>query len=223
MIYRRPQIEKRSKKGPTFTVTESVDYKIADYKSGYTFPKKILVTQNFTEVAQDGYIYGKSVGKIPPEIISMIVEYSDLISKGCQVAEALNQKLLKLLIKYDSNGSKDELIICDFMNLRDRLSDIVKEDSRFHDIERLRTSGSRKTFRKLFAEFIEDRNIYTHGEMLYRINDKVILMRFINKKERNFSICIITKDIVYSFFSLYEYLNSILKDMEKKINGMNTK
>ncbi len=219
MIYIKPVLEKKDKRKQTFGVTQTIDYKITDHITGHIFPKKILVTENFTEVASDGWIYGKSQGNISDDIISHVLEYSDLIAKGCQIAEALNQKLLNFLIAYGKSDSKADLLICDFMTLRDKLSVIIKGDSKFHNIERLQTGSLRRTFRKLFAEFIEDRNIYTHGEILYRINDKAILMRYINKKEKDFSMCLITKECIYSFYALYDYLNRTLNEMRERLKN----
>jgi hypothetical protein len=216
MIYLRPIPDPVHKRNHTLMITQSTDYKIENKVTGNSVVTQINIVEMNTGVDKDGYMHGKSIGVVPPEYVESIYRHLEFQAACAHYGELINQKLLNFLIRYYPH-LKDELLEKDFMKLRDDLSEIIKTDDRFYGIERLNTSNSRKTFRKLFAEFIEDRNIYTHGSLNYRTNDNKILLKYIDKHNKKFTYAEINLEIMESYEELFSYLNKIIADLGKQL------
>jgi len=216
MIYLRPIPDPVHKRNHTMILTQSTDYKIEDKVAGTSIITQINVVEMNTELDKDGYMHAKSFGIIPPEYVETIYRHLENQATCAHYGELINQKLLNFLIHYYPK-LKDELLEKDFMKLRDDLSEIIKTDDRFYGIERLNTSNARKTFRRLFAEFIEDRNIYTHGSLNYRPNDNKIFLKYIDKHNKKFTYSEINLEIMESYQELFSYLNKIIADLGEQL------
>lgn len=105
------------------------------------------------------------------------------------------------------------------MKLREKFCEILKSDERFYVIDNLKNPNIRKTFRKLFTQFIEDRNIYTHGALYYRFNDSKIMLKAICKSEGSYEFRIIDKKILKSYIDLYCFLDKTIKDMSELLRN----
>ncbi len=219
MNYLRPIPDDLDQRPHTLTLTQSVDYSIFDKISGDTIFTRINIVVINSELDKDGNMYAKSIGKIPEEYVSAI--YNHLIAKkDCShYGELINQRLLSFLISY-IHKQKKTFLKKGFMTLRDNLSDIIKTDKRFYTIDELNTQESRESFRKLFAQFIEDRNIYTHGSLVYRINDNKILIHCIEKNRTKYSYFEVNIRIMSSYVELFKYLNNILDKLGNKLGEL---
>lgn len=216
MIYLRPISDYLHQSKDSMTLTNKTDYKIEDKTTG-----KIIVTQiNMMQVTigrdKDGNIHGQIDKVIPNEFVESIYRHLEKKNICGHYGEIINQKLLSFLTNYYTESDK-ELLQKDFMKLRDYLSDIIKKDVRFHSIEKLNSNTSRKTFTRLFAQFIEDRDIYTHGSLIYRVNDNKILIKYINKPNREFSYAVINFEIMISYENLYLYLKELLTELSNQL------
>ncbi|MXV53321.1 hypothetical protein GS399_20340 [Pedobacter sp. HMF7647] len=132
-----------------------------------------------------------------------------------RVAELLKQKLLSFLIFYyrdDSTITKEYLIGLDFMNLRNILSKIVKSSASFSDIPTLGSKHIIKLFTKTFHNFIEDRNIYTHGTLVTNIDTHDVAIEYLLGNQE--VTCIVSNDILQSFFFTYKILDDTLDEMQ---------
>ena len=217
MKYQGPIPDRLHKRKNSFIVTKEQDFTITDHSIGKTFETRINIVEMNSGVDENGYLKGKSIGEIPLEIIENILKHSDLKSHCSQLGEILNQKLLSFLIQYFPDSRKNELMDKDFMNLRNEFREIIKKDERFYDVTRLQTANSRKTIRRHFTNFIEDRNIYTHGSLQYRTNDSKVLIKYIDKPNKEFTYSEISLDIMNSYEELYNLLNKILIDMRNQL------
>ena len=154
--------------------------------------------------------------KLTDELKRKQSKFLDLKHRCIRMAENLNENLRSFLSQYsDINNlnEKDMLYKLDFMNLRDRFSKIVKGDQQFRHIDLLNSNPNRKNLTKTFTEFIEDRNIYTHGHLHIRLNDSLILITYVDKKLNKHACCIVDGEIIQSFFDTYKTLNETVSKM----------
>ncbi len=174
-------------------------------------------------------VYAPKNGKVPkhkfvmePSQNQKVIEITKMISSTCRLAENLNHDLLDYLRVYYFKRDEEmyeTVLKLDFMKQRDVLSEIIKKDKSIHDLERLNSSSSRKMFRKLFCQFIEDRNIYTHGDIFYYHNENMVLIEYLSKGEEKEKYCIVDKEVIKSHMDLFNYLRNNLGIMRKHINN----
>lgn len=219
MIYLRPIPDPVHKKNHTLIVTKTTDFQITDKATSKTITTPISVVEMNTGLDKEGYMHAKTPAVIPTEVVETIYRHLEFKMVCAHYGEVINERLLSFLIQYYPT-KMNELLKKDFMQLRNDLSDILKSDERLYTIERLNTSRSRKTFRQLFAQFIEDRNIYTHGSFVYRTNDDKLLVHFIDKQSGKYTYSVVNSDIMQSFEELYHFLKSILAELRELVGKL---
>jgi hypothetical protein len=220
MKYLRPIPDEVNLRPNTLVVTKWGDYSILDNKTGRTTIVRINVAEMNTGLDEEGYMHGKTMATIPMNIIETIYNYQGIKSACANYGELINENLLSFLISYYPK-SRIPLLKKGFMTLRDKLSEIINKDLRFHTIEEFVTPESRKSFGRLFAEFIEDRNIYTHGSIVYRTNDNKILIHYVDRKHPRYAYSEINSDIMKSYEELYLHLSRTLHELTKRLNELN--
>ncbi|MBJ7882957.1 hypothetical protein [Gelidibacter salicanalis] len=158
--------------------------------------------------------------KITDNQKSKLRKFTVLKEKCSSVAENLNDNLRSFLTQYYENDKQSKHINnLSFSELRDCLSDILKKDNRFFSIEGLLMPEQRKSFRRLFADFITDRNIYTHGKLCLRLDDDSIFLFYAKRNRDGLWGCIINEDIVDSYFKTYTYISDIIGKMLVRLNA----
>lgn len=123
-------------------------------------------------------------------------------------AERLNDNLRNFLRRYyEIKGiSSDGIYELDFSKLRDGLSDIIKKDEKLKII--FRNNIEKKSFTRTFKQVIEDRNIYTHGDLHLRLDNGALVIYY---KEKNGELaCEITEEVLQSFYNTCEWLNGFI-------------
>lgn len=109
-----------------------------------------------------------------------------------------------------------------FMNLKNILSCIITTDDffSFSDIEGIK-SNERKNFSKIFSEYIERRDYYTHGKLyLLYPSEEPILKIQIGEKEEYIKY---KKENFIDNLKMFMYLKKVLDEMRQKIQNRDLK
>lgn len=162
-----------------------------------------------------------SPNKITDEIRQKQTKFVDIKHQCIRVGEALNENLRNFLLRYfeiNKIMERESIYEFDFIKLRKALSDILKKDEKLKRIETLNNSVNRKYFTTTFYSFIEDRNIYTHGHLHIRINDKAVIINYVNKSDKKPASCVINEEIIQSYLDTYIFLNETLEKMISSLN-----
>lgn len=175
------------------------------------------------EISYIEYISPNPDGSVPftirenvsDNIINKHIAFSELTHRCTRIAESLNRQLISFLRSYYLNNPSKvaSLLNLDFMRLRDRLSDIIKNDKSLHNLEQLNTKDKRKKFTSVFFGFIEDRNIYTHGHLHVRLDDMAIVITYIDKAAGRYVMCEVDEEVFESYFEIFNYLSVTLNVM----------
>ncbi len=126
-----------------------------------------------------------------------------VIKKGIcsNLAETVYAKL-RHLMEYNLDYKKrEQLYSWTFSDLATNYTARIKSKPEFRDLELFPYNASIDKFRRLFIEFIEDRNLYTHGQITVLRNNQSICIKNIDRnalKVRYFEI----QEAHFSFFSL---------------------
>jgi hypothetical protein len=220
MEYLRPVPDEIHTRPNTLVITKTTDYSITDKTTGRSTITRIKIAEMNTGLDKDGYMYGKAIGEIPMEYIEAIYRYQEFQMQLAHYGELVYQRLLSFLISYYPSQTKG-MLKKGFMTLRDKLSETINKDERLHSISEFNTPESRKSFGKLFAEFIEDRNIYEHGSLVYRTNDNKVLMHYIDRKDEKYSYKEINLNIMESYKEVFHYLNKTLEKLSNRLGELN--
>ncbi len=216
-MYKRPKDDTRFRQEMTYEYSEEDFLEDAEtkIKVPYRFSYMECTPIDFSkDVHEFKYEFDRT--KLTDELRKNQSKFLDLKHRCIRVAENLNETLRSFLTQYSNINNlneKETLYKLDFMKLRDRLSEIVKKDEQFRQIELLSSNQNRKYITKTFTEFIEDRNIYTHGHLHIRLNDGLVLISYIDKKYNKHACCIINAEIIQSFFDTYKTLNDTVSKM----------
>lgn len=159
------------------------------------------------------------------------------IGKLVRLAELTNDNLRKFIEKYflnvdledfySKNSSCEKLRFLKidskeahltFGNLVNILRNIIKSDERFYNIKDLSTNKKRKKYRKIFIDFVEDRDYFTHGVLffLYPKFDPIIRIRTNQRKDRYLSY---SKDIFLYNLEAYNFLTKTLLEMQNEVDN----
>ncbi|MEP6846929.1 MAG: hypothetical protein ABI861_13035 [Panacibacter sp.] len=176
-----------------------------DFDANGTLSKKLHSTTFYEQVNGTQ----KLRVKIEQENFAIAQEHLKYIKvqQNCvTVAEETNDMLKSFLANYylKTKNIAATPFMDDFAFLRKQLSEILTNEKSFH-LKQLSTGQQRKEFRRLFAEFIEDRNIYTHGKLHVRINDLALIIRYDDRK-KGYVTKIVDSEIMQSFLSVSIYL-----------------
>lgn len=217
MEYKRPKNDLRFRQELSIEYSEE-DF-IEDLETKIKVPHRFsyieyIPTDLTKEINDINYQFDRT--KLTDELKFKQSKFLDLKHRCIRMAENLNENLRSFLSQYsDINNlhEKDTLYKLDFMKLRDRFSEIVKKDQQFGHIDLLNSNPNKKNLTKTFTEFIEDRNIYTHGHLHICLNDGLILITYVDKKYNNHACCIVDGEIIQSFYTTYKTLNETVSKM----------
>lgn len=191
------------------------DVEVEDIRTGLKTIKKfrqVYLNQNLEPTT--GINIGADVNG--PEWFHLQTAMQEAVS-GCNtLAESLLGSLRNFLIQYYNNQEKtQQLMLMEFMKLRDELSnEVIKKDVRVEGAEGLKSQVEKKFFTKTFCDFITDRNIYTHGHLHVRWPEKKFIIKYIENKREN-AYCEINTDIIQSYYDCYKYLKKTLEQLFK--------
>lgn len=130
------------------------------------------------------------------------------------VAEIIDRNAdCRALQKHDIEHKLDNLSIG---ILRSILSCIIKTDTQLHQIHGLENAASRKGFTKLYQHYIEDRDKYTHGILFFLYPDFAPALR-VNSSTKGMHYVTCTKEVLNHNLMTYNYINSILREIEKTV------
>lgn len=103
-----------------------------------------------------------------------------------------------------------------FGNLVNILRNIVKTDNCFHSIEGLSSKSKRKKFRKIYVDYVEDRDCFTHGILFFEYPGFEPVLRVKSKNGEEFFINY-SKEIFLSNLETFNYLFDIVQEMNETI------
>lgn len=142
--------------------------------------------------------------------------YQAKMGKCSHFAESLNSSLDSFLGLYfsDKDPAKfgdryKSLNKLDYMNARNLLSEVLKADNKFMQIDEINTNEKLKHFTKTFFNFISDRNKYTHGLLYLSYPDFTPTIQYENE-EKKVEYALIDDQIISDYFETHEYLSVIL-------------
>src|SRR5579875_347307 len=160
--------------GETFNGEAPHNYKFNDPVTGQEFTKTAIILFQAGKELMDGEEYHTlAANTIPPDSPTLIKYYALSVQKGHCVenAENLNDKLRRLLqsipnLEYDKEKYSN-LSSIDFMGLRNILSEYIKKYLPLRKITQYNSNNKiSNAITKPMFQFVTDRNIYTHGQLL---------------------------------------------------------
>jgi hypothetical protein len=115
-------------------------------------------------------------------------------------------KKCKECSKYDTSNNFTEL---SFGELRNFFSGILKTETKFRNIDELKTPKERNNLSKVYDNYIYDRDCYTHGKLFFLYPDfrPVLRVKPPNKKEHFVEL---TEDILYDNLAMYDFIEQNL-------------
>ena len=198
-------------------MSKGMNIDVYDPKLQLSIPKQIVITyfnefKNNADGSTTVVIPSSQIARgVTEEEINSFHELQGLIGICATNAEVINRRLLSLLNGIQNKQHKNEdLSGLDFMQLRDRLSTILKVEKKINEIGELSTAGRMKAFTKSFYRYITDRNIYTHGELsLNIVGGEFVIRAKVEGKDSHYKI---DRTILESNLSYYkELLNTLNK------------
>ena len=113
--------------------------------------------------------------------------------------------------KYDTSNNFTKL---SFGQLRNIFSCILKTETKFTNIDGLKTPEERSNLSKIYDNYIYDRDCYTHGKLffLYPEFRPVLRVKPPNKEEHFVEL---TEDILYDNLAMYDFIEQNLTLMLK--------
>lgn len=199
MDYKRPIKIDESGNFFTVLVTYNEEIEIDDIKT--VFPFSYINRQSTKENSGKFNHYDGVTRKRYEKFVR-------LKSHGITSAERLNDNLRHFVRSYyNIKGiSADKIYHLDFMGLRKELSDSLKRDEKLRGV--FKDNEEKNKYTKTFAAFIEDRNIYTHGDLHLRLDDGAMII-FYKLKTGEFA-GEINEEIIQSFFDTCKFLNDYI-------------
>ena len=119
--------------------------------------------------------------------------------------------------EYAGYDISDNFSKLSFMQLRNLFSCIIKSDTTFHGIEELNSGEKRNSFTKTYADYVYDRDCYTHGQLFLHYPDfnPILRVKPPNKKEHYISL---TEEILWDNLATYQYLEDVTTKMSNIID-----
>src|SRR5690554_1032825 len=103
-----------------------------------------------------------------------------------------------------------------FGNLVNILRNIVKTDSSFYSIQDLSSESKRKEFRKIYVDYVEDRDFFTHGILFFEYPGFNPVLKVKSKNGEEFFINY-SKEIFLSNLTTFNYLYDIVEEMNEQL------
>lgn len=103
-----------------------------------------------------------------------------------------------------------------FGNLVNILRNIIKSDCQFHKIESLNTDIKRKKFRKIYSDYVIDRDYFTHGVLFFQYPKFNPILRIKNNKGK-YEYVTYSKEIFLYNLEAFSYLTKNLFAMNNLI------
>lgn len=117
------------------------------------------------------------------------------------------------LAKYEIDKNINNLT---FGNLVNILRNIVKTDSSFYSIQYLSSESKRKEFRKIYVDYVEDRDFFTHGILFFEYPGFNPVLKVKSKNGEEFFINY-SKEIFHSNLTTFNYLYDIVEEMNEQL------
>lgn len=151
----------------------------------------------------------------------LVPDYIAMKNYCAEIAEALCDSMrdyfhyhYKLIIpKKDAFARSIDL---DFGQMPGDLYGIMKRDPYLVCEKYFSEEGSQEAFRKLFQEFVEDRNRYVHGKIAYLSNANAIGLVTYDRSIKKRRYFYLSKEVFQSYVSAYMHLKAALNALGAK-------
>lgn len=122
-------------------------------------------------------------------------------------------------IEYDITDNFNKL---SFMQLKNLLSCVIKSDTQFHDIEELNSGEKRNFFTRTYANYVYDRDCFTHGQLYFHYPDfnPILRVKPPGKKEH---YILLTEDVLWDNLLVYQFLEDTITKLNEKLDKNNGK
>lgn len=205
----RPQILKSSKM--TLILAVNSVYEYTDPILNVT----IFKTLRTITLGEFGYP-GKNVNwDMDKPSVEKLQAYSAMqsLAKTCvDNAEDIKSRLLEILINprhKRSDGEKVEFMKMSFKKLKNLLMDDILNSKIYKEFATLNSTAKLKPFWKIFDEFIQDRNKYTHGHLCVIRPSFDYAIEFIDTDNKS-KYASINKDIFVSYCTCYMTIREVI-------------
>lgn len=145
-----------------------------------------------------------------PSTEQMMTHYrlQALMNHCVNAAEDINDRLKFFVMQTHVQNDEDEIKLAKtgFMGLRDIFSKYIKKYPRLKEIEGFENANAINLFTDTFNQYIIDRNIYTHGQLGYHVQEDVFCIKFLNGEREGYaeidmsilnSFLEVSKEIIY--------------------------
>ena len=162
--------------------------------------------------------------KVKHEECSLYFGVQILLNHCVNNAETILNRMREYLVKRaNSQDEKDKILGLDFMNMRSTFSEHCKKLDILRNNPAYDTKEKLKLVTTMFKDFIDLRNIYTHGRLIYLLPDCRLLIEHKtpnpdgkkganNKTIEEIAYCEINTEILMSYNYAYKQL-SVLFDI----------
>src|ERR1700737_225904 len=197
----------------SLVVSKTMDYK---KKNEYNIEeiKRVGIFSILTQRLPDGrFEFPIDPNSFTADKFAKQETYQNQLGKCSHFAETLNSTLDNFIGLYyqdrnptDVDKKYSNLSKLDYMGARNLMSETVKRDAKFKQIEEINTPEKINHFTKTFFYFITDRNKFTHGLLYLRYADYAPIIQYENEK-KEIEYAEIDEKVISDFYSTYEYLN----------------
>lgn len=159
------------------------------------------------------------------EPIGIIGSIQQVVASCAQLGERLFEHLISINTRLKSipelsalyEPYEEKFKKMDFSKHRDLFSDLIKS-GKLKWLDELMAAYHIKSVTKTFAQFIKDRNKYTHGHLLYWYDKKLTLLRYRNDALQT-EYGILNSEILNAYIQVYIELDEILGQIANKLQG----
>lgn len=103
-------------------------------------------------------------------------------------------------------------------NLKNILGLIVKTDTSFYNIEEFKDPNKRKQFRRIYENYVLDRDRFTHGKLYFLYPDFNPVLRVRGNDGKDFYITY-SKEIFLSNLETFDFLEVVLSKMKQVLEN----
>lgn len=191
--------------------------------------KKQTKEGNITNIEVVNLIYAlerpkdsKPVLPIDPKIFSdeFLAHYQKLrseLDKCVELAQRI-EDYLSLFLRSSKSifdpENEDSISSLDFMTKRSLLSNYLKQNASILENTVVNSRDRLKMFTKTFFYFIEDRNKYTHGTLMFEYPSLAPIIKYIDSNEQ-VVYAQISKDVIQDYFRSYDYISRTLNNIKE--------
>lgn len=199
--------------GLGFRATRNQQYTYTEPFTNITVSKNMKIVA-FGDGGENPYKGSKLAIHTNPPTESELLQYHTLqthINHCINNGETINFELRSLLMTAFAKKPVDKSLISemDFMNLRDKFSEFIKSFQPLKAIEPYKNKKELKKITKTFTQFILDRNIYTHGQLVFNDADRTYYMQYLKGTKEAYAQ--INQEILNSYNQVYTQLHSFLR------------